>query len=514
MAAPYSLEDTLRRHDEAFSNWLQGLSVDYGNISGSDKTHHPILQVMASPKRAYARVVQQLVSQGWIVGADLIAKLENANDFAVLPLPVASWERVDDFTHFDHAGVPKRFNRGRFLAATQEWQEHPWPATYQTEYRLNFWSHKRYTMNYLVEWVMSQLGPIGAGESEVFLPVVHADPWGTHLQALKYDTAASLSDLEGEGQRYLRKEYSFRFSVKHFRLPTSTSGPICVVQPQYALLADGVDADDLTAIDFAPLSESGNLFSLFTEPKLFSSEWPKSGTNATVAHSVLTPTDNRNDPTALKIGVTASTDVVEVASKPVWLDGSSRALLSVSFQYQSDEATQLEVWQRDGTQDPPVWTSVKLLPLPAQSDWTRVHFFTVLTQPIFDITLVGAGSAAVVRLAQIRVRHLFEGTTIAPGAPVVGGSTTTYEWTGLTDDPHLVVVAFTASGASGTLQLDDDSSSPSASRTETFDDSQQLGAALLSQPLTSTLLLTVPNGLSIAAVYAQRYDGAYAGHEL
>lgn len=518
MAAPFSLEDTFRRHDEAIYFWLGGMLVDYGAIAGVAHPNFPILRVFASPDRAWASVVETLVKQGWISGVDAEAKRTNAkNDFAVLPLPLVSIVRGDPVPNPEGGGVPKRFRRQQFDETTQQWKEHPWPGSYRTEYRVTFWSAKRYTEVFMREWIMSQVGRIGAGESEVFIPVVHAEPWGTLLQAIKAESSSDLTELEGEAPRYIRFEFVFNLNTLHFRLPTNTYDYQDTIAVGAAFL-DGVDpsvTDPLSqpGVDLAPATQSGNLYVPYYPPPLIPIRWPKAG-NATVANSSVTPT-GRQDPGALVIEVTDPSDQVDLTNRPIHLDLTGRAILSVAFQFKSTDATALDLQQHDGSVPAaPVWSRVGYFPLPASPEaWLHFHQFVLATDVIFDLAFIGTGVDATLRIAGANVKHIHDTTHVVPTSSVVLGNTR-FAWTALEQRPYLVVLAITPTNATGTATVEDDDTSPGYTKSVFLDDALQRSVVFLVQPKASSLVVRIPISFTIAAAYAQRYDGGYAGHDL
>lgn len=518
MAVPTSLENTIRIHDEAFNFWLGHMTVDYGSISGISRPAFPILRIMAAPDRVWASTVEQLVKQGWIDAPTVAAMREKAaNDFAVLPLPIVSIVRADPVPYPEGGGVPKRFRRQQFLQPTQQWAEHPWPGSYRTEYRATFWSAKRYTEAFMREWVMSQLGQLGAADTEVFIPVQHGEPWGTLSQALKYESSSDLSNLEGEEPRYIRYEMTFTLNTLHFRPASATYDFQDTIATGVAFMED-VDATeedplDQPGTDLVPAWASGNLYAPYVSPPLIPTRWPKAG-DATVANSTVTP-DGRPDPGALVLDVSDPADQVDLLNRPIKLDADDHAVLSVAFKYRSDAAVDLDVQQHDGS-DPttPTWSRRAIFGLPASPDrWLRFNQFTVVTEPIFDVAFIGTGVDATLRVAGTKVRHIHSGTKLTPTSSVVLGNVR-YAWAGLTDQPYLVLAVITPAAASGTLTIENDGVSPSYTKAVSIDDTLQLSAVFLVQPKTTSLVLRVPVAFTIAAVYAQRYDGGYAGHDL
>lgn len=518
MADPFSLEDTMRRHDEAVYGWLGGLLVDYGTVSGVARNQVSVLRVMATPDRAWAAVVNQLVAQNWIAGATDADKRTNvALDHDVLPLPFVSIERDDPQAYVEGGGVPKRFRRQNFLGPTQQWEEHGWPGSYRTTYRVTLWTNKRYTIEWMREWIFSQLGRIGAAETEVFLTVQHAAPWGPMLQALRFEGAANLSELEGDKPRYMRSEFTLTLNTLHFRQPTAVADfqDTVAVGAAFAAEVDPVleDLTTLDGVDLAPVIESGNLYQPYYPPPLIPTRWPKAGA-ATVANSTVTP-DERPDRGALVLSVTASGDQVDLCNRPIKLDTDTQALVSYSFQYLSDAAVALDVQQHDGSNmASPTWTRVDQQTLPVAATWTRVHGFSLVTQPIFDLALIGTGVLATLRIAKLRVKHVHSGTKVAPTSTTVAMGESRNVWTGLAPGTYLIVVALTSAAGSGTVTVEDDQTTPAYSKAEAINTASQRSAVFLVQPKVDSLVVRVPVALTIAAVYLQRYDGAYGGNDV
>lgn len=526
MAKPLSYEDSIRRHDEAFDAFLGQLRVDYGPIAGVSRPNHPILRTMASPDRAFATMEEVLVKTGWIAGGTPTEQRTNADAFAVLPLPFATIERGEPTPDLLASGVPKVWRTGQFNQATQEFEQHQWPGMYKLEYRVTFWGLKRYTEAWIREFLMAQFGRIGAGESEVFLMVTHPDPFGPLRQALHYDSSSDLSALEGDdSQRFIRWEVAFTLNFVFLRAPllapadiAGASGgldyldQVVPASEDLTVQGDGEDPLDQPGVDFseAITSQSHNLYRPYTFPSNVN-QWPLAG-DATVEFPARMPG-------VLRVRVTAPTDQADITNRPVRLDLQGVALLSVAFQYLADDPVGLDVFSNPGTHVPPaapVWKSALQDTLPAQAHWTRVQRFTLVTQPIMDVSIRGTGVDADAFFRRIDVRHLRSGTKIAPTTTTpVAGPATQYDWTALTArQPYLLVVVLTATGASDTLTAEDDVTSPVFTKTEAVDDAVHQGAVILLQPQATSLRLVVPDTLTVAQVYAQRYPGVFAGHEL
>lgn len=235
MAAPYSFENTIRIHDEAILNWLAKCKVDYGTISGVDRNNTSILRVFAAPHRAFATTVDQLVQQGWVQESDpAISNARATYDWPVLPLPILTIERDDPIISNELANPAAVFRGGGVDPVTGHVQDLPYPRHYLTQYRVTLWSEKRYTHAHFMEWLMSEIGHVGAWQREVLIPVQHGLPWGTLAHALRYQGSADLSDLEGFEARHIRSQISFTLRSWFFpSLPAEGGPPIYTIASSY-----------------------------------------------------------------------------------------------------------------------------------------------------------------------------------------------------------------------------------------------------------------------------------------
>lgn len=523
MATPWSLENTYRAHDSAVYDWLGGCRVDYDSISGKALKNQPILRVFATRQRLVATVVDLLVYQDWISGATAAQMKQNAEDnFAVLPLPVASITRGDLLVDPDHTGVPKTLRRGRFNQATGMWETHAWPGAWEVPYTITFWSIKRYTEAFIREWILSQVGKVGMGSNEVLISVKHAQPWGTKNQALRFDGTTDQSELEGNEQRWIRFEASFVLKMLHFRPAIASFDFVAAVEEPIYLsgLADNVLRDPLSGTPDDPDTRagqvSGNLFQPYTEdPKRIDEEWPVGGA-ATVKASTASP-DGTPPDDFLEIQATARADVVDLVNRAVYLPSQpSRAVLQVAFEYLSDRDFRVNVSQHSGASSTPVWSSARLLTLAAApTTWTRCQLFTLLTQQIFDVSIEGPGGTqvATIRIGQVDVRQAFTpGVTLTPTSGT-GFSGTKYVFLGLTKYvSYLIVVAPTVLGSGQwTIRAEDDQAAPGVVRKRVFDEVTEKGYVELMSPKSDSLAVTLPTGFPASTIYAQPYPaGLYA----
>lgn len=512
MSAPYSLENTLRIHDEVVNDWLGTLLVDYGEIAGTPRLNHPILRVMAAPQRAFAEIVPLLVSQGWISGADAAEKSSNASAFAVVPLPLCSWERADPTPNLEASGVPKVFRR----FGTDEFganQAHRWPSTWKVTYRASFWSLKRYTDNYMLEWLMSQFGELGGAETELFLDVPHAEPHGTQKQALKLASVSREDDLEGEdNQRYYRFVADFEMNLLHFRpvLDGDQAGAPLLdnLSLETSFLLDGdCVLDTPPVLNLCPATLSGNAFRPFYDAPLIASKWPVAG-NATIGVSELQP-EGAPKGSAYVLNVEADTDEVALTTFRACPDADGQSMLLISFRTLATAAAVLEVAQK--ADEDAAYETLALETVGPVTEWKRATYLVLATDEIVSVGVKGAGTAATIRLHDISVRRVLSGTKLVPAQATVG-SEEVFTWTGLEGGAYLLILE--ASSGTGSVVAESAAASPGEQITKPFDAASQKGLGFLISPETDTLVLRVPDAVGIVSVRAQKYDGPYAGHQL
>lgn len=526
MATPASYEDTLRRHQAGFFNWLGGLRVDYGNATdfpdgypfkGSypDRNNFPILRTFATRDRAFATVVDLLVSMGWINVGTAAEIRKKAGDFPVLPLPVCTIERGDPELDPMAASVPKKFSRSHLNQATGEWESHPWPGTYWLPIRCTFWCSKRYTEAFIYEWIHAQLGKVGAADREVFIPIVHREPWGTMIHALQLEGTSDLSELEGENEaRAVRFEVSFRLRMLHFR-PNIESAPPANVSAASITLAQLGDSSETDLADQTPEvpatpGVSDNLYTQYYFGDEIASKWPRAG-GAIVQQSTIAPVDEPLIHTIAGV-VRAVTDEIGVSNRPVFIDTAPNdlALLSVSMRYKASAELSLTLSQRAGTEAPTVWTQARSVTLAFAQSWVDFQYFTLVRQPIFSLSFVGRAISSTVWFTDVDIRHVFnrpriEATGTGPG--LFGG--TKHSWNGLNRSlTYLVVVIPAAPTGSWAFRLEDDDTQPAHVMTHLFSAVEELGFVEQMQPSSSSLALTLPAGFVASAIYIQPFLGA------
>lgn len=529
MAAPASYEDTLRRHDVAFYKWLGGLRVDYGApadfptdfpfvTSYPTRQNFPILRTQATRERAFATVVDLLVSMGWINSGTADQIRQKAGDFAVLPLPVAVIERGDYEIDTQAASVPKRFFRSYFNQATLKWESHPWPATYFLPYRVTFWCSKRYTEAFMREWVMAQLGKLGAADNEVLIQVEHREPWGTQWQKLQYESSSDLSDLEGDLPRAIRYELSFRLRMLHFRPNIESNDPVNAVQTPIHLgqIGDVPGADPFATVADEPNDPqtSDNLYLQYYSGDEIARSWPRDGLATANSANVYPPGGDISR--VVRANLRAVTDHVGIANRPVYLGASPSnvAIMSVSARYTATAEVAIRTWQRAGTESPTAWSSARSVTLPPTwpTFWRDFQFFTLLDQPIFSLEWEGRAIQSTVHFTDVSVKHIYSRTRLSPsGSSAAPFSTTLHTWNGMTiHQSYLVVVIPATYSGQWTIRVADDEQSPQHIITRTFDAATERGFVELIQPKSGSIALTLPADMAPAAVFVQPYFGVFS----
>lgn len=555
MAAPYSLENTLRIHDEALKNWLQQFHVDYGTISGQNRNDSPVITVFSAPHRAFAATVDQLVSQGWVQESDPeISRARATYDWPVLPLPVFTIDRDDPIISNELANVPAEFTYGLLNEATGEWKPAPYPIHYLTQYRVTIWSEKKYTHAHFMEWLLSQIGRKGMWQREVLIPVQHAAPWGTLQQALRYLGSANLSDLEGFDARHIRSQLSFNLRtwfMKEMNTPVYGGPPI---------YATGVDAvavpplfppyyfgfDDPTYVmpadsEFEHLGGVWGTNNLFTFGVLtdaqVATEWPVRG-DARVVRSISAPPNMALR--GLQVTVDAVTDSVPLTSLLTSPDSWGLSIWSISMYYRATADWAL-VGISTATDNTATTVFSSIIPAgPVDGTWNHQQVYTICLGARFEWDIAGAATPAVVEVGGLDVRQIFPTAHIPPTSVVYSPGTRYYDWVGLDrNKPYLLVCLFhqpnaylTVQGhpvtvfgvpvtiiaappaASGTLTAYDDAVSATATQLQVCDTPGPVGAVFLMQPNQESLRLQVPSGFSVAAVYALSFDGPSIGNSI
>ena len=525
MAAPASYEDTIRRHVAAFYSWLGNLRVDYGGPSDfpsgfpfaasyPTRQNFPILRTMATRERAFATVVDLLVHHGWISTGTADEIRNRAGDFAVLPLPIVTYEKGDPEIDQTAASVPKRFKRSFFNQTTLKWESHQWPGTYWLPIRATFWCSKRYTESFMQEWLFSQIGRVGVADREVLIPVEHRSPWNTQWQALQLESLSDQSELEGDPlARAIRYEVSFRLRMLHFRPDVEQDEPVNVASMPITLAhpGDTTEVDPFERLPDVPHNPgaSENLYTQYYSGDVIASKWPRAG-SATVVAGNTYPEDV--DPDSVIRGTVRSvTDRIGIANRPVRIDTAPHdiAILSVALRYKSTAEVGLKLAQRAGSEDPTVWTLARGIVLPATSAWRDLQFLTLVDQPIFTLLWEGRAIQADLSFADVSIRHLFSGSrTPATGTSPGLFGTTKHSWNGLSRSTSYLVVALTNSTGKHVVRLEDDDVTPTHTLDRTFDADNEVGYVEVVQPRFGSVALSLPPGFVPTLVFLQPYAGA------
>jgi len=549
----HSYEDTIRQHDAAFFSFWDALHVDYGALglgiednvnspfSAIDRNDFPILKVFATPQRAVARVVDELVMSGWLAGADATAQAANAEvlrtkageDFGVLPLPLITVTREEPGQNPQDSGVPKVFRKQCFDETNQAYQTQRWPGAWEISYRVTVWGIKRATMAFIREWVMSQVGVVGGTEGELFLPVRHADPWGIINQAMSLDTITDQSQLEGsDDARMLRQEYSFTLKMWHFKRPDPPDG-VDPGQPGYSAgQIQTVDGFNLEEVVFMPGAALGieldpgdfatdpttiapsplglNMFSFFLSDAQIKTQWPKTG-NATVRRGSRSPLGIAPHPT-LRIVVKDVTDEVLISNRTITLDADSLAVITTAFDYKSTGSVEMLLAQKAAGVGNS-FTNTYRQAMPLAVNWTHGQFFALTDQSVFSMSVLGTGTAQLeqVDVSQINMRHVRSpAVKTLPDSATPGGGVTVYQWNSLmAARTHLAVIQFGTPTGSGTIDVNGEIYTVNPA-------DQSAGfVGILATPFGGgSVTVTVDDALNPLLVYVQEYKGFWDGTEV
>jgi len=511
MSQPHNWEDTLRIHDVAFYNWLEGMHVDYnfkwGDALTVSQEDVSILAVFASPSRAFAPLVNTLVSRGFIPSSAAPtpeAMRDLADDaFNVMPLPVATFLRGDPQLDPEIRGVPMRWRSLQLDRSTANWMIHQQPAHYRIPYTVTFWCDKRYSEAYIWEWIQAQLGHLGCQDNEALISVTHREPWGELLQSLRYEGSADQSYLEGEKPRYSRIEYTFSLRAWFFKNLDSEATLVDTTQVDGEIV-EGVIAD----YDIQGRRQSNNLFTI-PIPVNRVSLWPRTG-DADVA--IGAPPDEWE----FQAKVTVATDRVELAERFAFRDSDDIQLLGASFEYQATDDVLLRLNQTDpDNSDATTGADALMLPATLGERWNKVHWFSVVRQKLFSYWIGGVPPSPeqTVNLKGIDIRRISSLVKLLPSDTIDVGAAYRYEWRGLDRRPYLIVALITStSGGANVLTAEDDAGLPSYTVHRTVDAYVNTGAVILMEPKRNTLVLTVPKTIGTDAIFIQYYDGPFNGH--
>jgi hypothetical protein len=360
---------------------------------------------------------------------------------------------------------------------------------------------------------MSHCGNKGAAENEFFIDVDHEDPWGTMKHAVKFTGSTDQSDLEGEGPRYIRTEYTFR--VRTWIMRPSEEGAELVEKTGADTYED--IPDDGVLLDTAPGMDvqSDNLFAIRIPTVKFSDLWPVEG-DATVERSLEFPPDiapTRGMPFTMRMFMEDQADKVFIAETPTKLDGDGYDVFSISFQYKATGRVELEIQQRDLVTD--IVTSADSIILPASGLWQKVHLWSIVNEGSYIAKIAGIPNQPEqeVHVSDIRVNRVYSQTKVDPTDSQDLGDEIKYRWFSLATRPYLCIITTTSTtGGTNIITLEDDAAAPAHIVQRPLDSSVQVGLVFLTQPKSDSLALRVPKTTVVSAVYIQQFDGPYNGH--
>lgn len=297
MAWDWTLSDSIRNHDQAVYDWLGGLAVDYGEISGTPFPSREILRIFATPDNAFAKMADVLIRKGWIQRPTQQETLDAASYYLLVPLPMASIYRSSVDLNPEYANVPGSWRKLTYDRETGHYQNHPYPATYTITYDIDFWCLKKYTEAHIYEWIMSNMGKIGSSHHEMMLTVKHGDPWGDKLHGFRLESFVDNTELENieAERRYLRYTASLVLNAFIFRMPEEGAKPVLQINNSYydKGAIDGITNSDgqlleQQAVETAYFRDNG------TVPNYLLKEFFVRTGDATIQRSKLTP-DGRID---------------------------------------------------------------------------------------------------------------------------------------------------------------------------------------------------------------------------
>ncbi len=515
---PYTLEDAMRQHDQAFMDWIQTFHCDYNDIAGTPRLNVPCLSLKASPDRAFAQIPDLLVERGWIAGATDAERRDNAARFNIPPLPLISVTRLDPVPDPELSRSAGFVDKLELNHVTQKYIPHPWPRHYYTQYTVSFWALKSYTDNLFKAFIFGQMGRQGSNHNEVMIPVKHVEPWGEMFQRLRYDGSVDASDLEGENIRFIRVEYNFTLRTLVLQLPEAGNDYLDTLQHDTELTTTEFgDTVENGIVDEAPaLAQSGNLWSVPMTPDRIPREWPVEG-GATVRCSTLFPGQRwtRPNPRGLAVTVDGVDTRVELFERLARLDTAGQILVAFSFRYLSPSGpVTVEMHQRPGSDVTGDLTPIFSRTLPQTARWKRVQIFTIATETLFSASIAGQGSSGrrEAQFVNLDVRYARGQSLIAP-AVVGSGDPVVYEWAGLIAGKAYILRGLVTAGA-GNMTVDNDTVSPSETTVTTLDADANVGVAVFVSPVSTSVRVSAPATLSLAGLSLSGYAGAHNGNEV
>lgn len=248
MSRPYSFEDSLRVHDLAVMQWLDGLHVDYPPLAGKCLRNVPILKVYSTPDRSFAEVADLLVKNNFLKPSELAN-----NDFKtflrVVPLPICSvYRTMEGFDSNDSLMVPYFYKKRFYDVLTGRWIIFQHPKIGRLSYTVDFICKQDFTEIFIKDWIQSRFGRVGGGWNEAFISVMHAKPWGKKLQCLTNEGLIDNSILEGDDMPY--KRFTLNLALKFiFFYKEIQSSPGMTEQALVTEGASPVDSSPLSMID-------------------------------------------------------------------------------------------------------------------------------------------------------------------------------------------------------------------------------------------------------------------------
>jgi hypothetical protein len=540
MSSPYSVESSIRVHDEAIYNWLQDLHVDYGIVAGQDRTDTPILTVFASPDRAFATVYDMVTKNGFIAPGtsddDTRANIDGI--LKVLPLPIASIERLEPIPLRELNNATAKDPRSYFDPTTGQWISWSAPTVYQCDYAITFWSLKHSTDVFIRDWVYGQLGVIGSGNYETFIPVQHNPAIGVSNQSLKLVGSTNLSYLEGLNQRYIRTRFVFSLRMLIFKNLPSDIAPsmeflgnatgafagMNAAQPVLNLgltvtipKGDGVVTYSEDAVDTLAVAGTytGNLYryngNLYYPWNLYG--------NATAVYSQLYPSGVSVTPSArysLQGTLGSVSDAVEIITTPVLQETDGTALVLFYFYYTSNQPVLFNVNNVDTTSLARTTALSTLLPSTSGA-WQRMRVYAVVTSSLMSAGFYGSATQTTFAIARgdVRQKSWYAVTPSYTPAVTTVGANTVYTFTVPAGAPYLATVRLTSAMLTDfNVIVSNSVSSATYTKTNVVKAGTTVGAVYMVQPAATTFTVTVPTAVAVASVTAKGYSGPYYPSDL
>jgi len=283
---------------------------------------------------------------------------------------------------------------------------------YLRTYQITVWSLKRYTMAWCNEWIMGQLGQVGAGGQEVLIPVAQPEPHGNQMQSLILRSVNDLSDLEGAGERYIRQQFDFQFRVVAHYHPDADEEGNEILHPVIEAVNVGM-AGDCENHRFSRPVQSMNLFS-WTGRSLTAQETAKLVRTGGASVEQVADAPPKEPGASIRATLPSQNEAVQVMGHRQIADAHQAdgfGIVRVSASVRSQGVSRIRADVRDGVAaDADELSGLCVSVLDTGGKWKSFFRFVAVpaSHPYYRLYVTGTGLGdAVLDMHDIDVRNLF-----------------------------------------------------------------------------------------------------------